>query len=690
MKLNHLILVICTGILVGFSACKKDPFTEADAIAAQKELITMKYGYELQLKNIDAAIQKAHDDAAIAIKNLEIKGASDLEKQRALNEIAIYQAELLAQRENQLWWNRYYDSVNTAYQEKLDAAALNAAFNALSTIYNASIRTMDNGVAVAGAAVKILRLDNTYFTATSDANGYVYIKNERFLPEAPVSITVKSTDKAVYPIVYTTPLAIFGAGTTATNGVTTKTANVTYSLFSYNPTTLDSIKGTLWVPSNLTTGASTNGGAGHLITASTSVGLNGTLPGDTTTTKLSFVTTTLSTGAYVLPVPKTGGSISSYTVSAPKSLTTSVTGYALLGSNPYQALPTIQTASVVASPGTTLSTSFDNIFNASYFLSLPNSDHPNGYSVTLTDPLLAIPQLLSQISAGGGNTPEGVAAAGTTLDTSFKWSLNPNVFLLNNGHLNLSMSADTNVYYDLPSITTFDSTAYLAYMALPIGSAGDQTNATKTGVKYLYLQDLVNGVPTATWTPTIASTTTYGNDTLAVNFIDLTGAIVIADVEFVAIVTPVSNTNPKGKVTAIELIRDQSYGQFSITGVFSQNTAGTIRYPRVRLYKNSIPSTANSGLGALNATSSASERTGITASGGGSASFTYGSFAITSFKGVTHNATTWTTETVAGSSPVQYNATNTTGTALPWKNNNATKYGEQTPNATLNYSKTAH
>lgn len=681
MKLNQLILVICTGILVGFSACKKDPFTEADAIAAQKELITMKYGYELQLKNIEAAIQKAHDDAAIAMKNLEIKGASDLEKQKAAQQIAYLLAQLQAERDDYAWRQKFDDSVDVALAKRTAdaaaAAAIAAAYNALATTYNATLRMLENGVAVSGATVKILRFDNTYFTATSDANGYIFVKNEKFISTAPATITVTNTSKAIYPIIYTTPAGLFGS------------PNGSYPLLSYNPTTLDSIKGALYVPSSLTSGSSTVAGAGYLITASTSVGSNGTLPGDTTTTKLSFVTSTLATGDYLLPVPKTGGSISSYTVSAPKSITTSVTGYTLSGSNPYQALPSIATTSLVVSPGTTLSTSFDNIFNASYFLSLPNSDHPGGYSVTLTDPLLAIPQLLSQISVGGGNTPTGVSAAGTTLDTSFKWSLNPNVFLLNNGHLDLNMSADTNVYYDLPSITTFDSTAYLAYMALPIGVAGDQDSTTKTGVKYLYLQDLVNDVPNATWTPTIATSTTYGNDTLAVSFIDLTGAIELEDVEFVAIVTPVTNTNPQGKVTAIQLIRGESYGKFSISAVFSSNASGSIRYPRVRNYKNSIPGTANSGLGSLSATSGLSERTSITASGGGSASFTYGKFSISSFKGVTHNATAWTTETVANTDPVQYNATNTTGAALPWKNNNATKYGGQTISAS-NYSKTAH
>ena len=112
MKLNHLILVICTGILVGFSACKKDPFTEADAIAAQKELITMKYGYELQLKNIEAAIQKAHDDAQIAITNLNIKGASDLEKQKAQQELASYIARLEADRQDWLRFQVLQDSFN--------------------------------------------------------------------------------------------------------------------------------------------------------------------------------------------------------------------------------------------------------------------------------------------------------------------------------------------------------------------------------------------------------------------------------------------------------------------------------------------------------------------------------------------------------------------------------------------------
>ena len=122
MKLNHLILVICTGILVGFSACKKDPFTEAEAIAAQKELITLKYGYELQLKNIEAAIQAAKDAAAIQMTNLEIKGASDLQKQKAADEIAYLLAKLNAERQDYVARQVAIDSLTRIFIARNQAA----------------------------------------------------------------------------------------------------------------------------------------------------------------------------------------------------------------------------------------------------------------------------------------------------------------------------------------------------------------------------------------------------------------------------------------------------------------------------------------------------------------------------------------------------------------------------------------
>jgi len=696
MKLNHLILVICTGILVGFSACKKDPFTEADAIAAQKELITLKYGYELQLKNIEAAIQKAHDDAAITMKNLEIKGASDLEKQRAAQQIAYLLASLQAERENFLWYEKYADSVRAVLAKRKSDSTIEAQFAALATTYNTVVRFTNNGVAVSGVTVKILRFDNTYFTGTSDANGYLYVKNEKFLAGAPAVISKPSTEKEVYPITYTTPSSLF-ANNSSSN----------FPLLSYNPTNLDSIKGSLTVITSLqgSAGASSAAavGAGYLVKATSTINSTGTLPGDTTSIKLEFITSTLSTGAYKLDVPKagTGTAISSgYTVSAPLKVTSTIKGYTLDGTNPYQALPTVGEATVSVTAGA-YGGSFDTRFNPTYFLSLPNSDHPGGYSVTLTDPLLLIPQLLSGISSGGGNTPQGVAAAGTSLDTSKKFTINPAAFLLNNGHLSFNVTNDTNVYYNSPEVVTLDSTKYLAYMALPVDSSLANANTTltvagmpvtKSGWRYQYLTDQINNVPAATlltkygsstvgvWTPTIASSSQYGNDTLEIDFIDLTGSFVNDEPEFYAVVTPSNAAPEKGKVTSIILARGQDYGQFNISGVFASTGAtGTIRYPRTSLYRMNAPDLSATAAVQTN-TATTVTRTVGTVNGGATASFVYGSF-TNPFKSIIHNATTTTAITTIVGTTVTYNVNinSNANTVKPWINHNGTQWGEQTP-----------
>ena len=572
MKLNHLILVICTGILVGFSACKKDPFTEADAIAAQKELITMKYGYELQLKNIEAAIQKAHDDAAIIMKNLDIKGASDLSKQEAAQDIAYMLAYL--EREKQwyawynTWQNRTQDSINTVNQAKADAAAIAAAYNNLFTVYNSVLRIMDNGKAIAGATIKVLNADGaTFYTATSDANGYIYIKNLKLLSSGPLSIVVPNTAKALYPIYYGTP-----GGTFSNNG--------TYelSINSYDPSTLKSITGTVYAALNLTNNAREGAGAGILISADAKVlsdNVN-SLTGAKDTITLAFPTSTLSSGAYSLSVPATGGALSSYTLTIPKFLTGYQRAYTLVGENPYQALAT-RSDSVPVVLGTsgnnTANYTWEDAFYASYFMTLPDSDADGGYSATLTDPKGFLPYLLDQMDLGGNNLPTGYSAADSSLPAG-TWKIDADGFLLNNGHLAQDLTNDANIMYDLPVTITLDSSAYNYYMAKADGQLGDTDSATtKVGVRWQYLYDLQNNIPTAIWTPTIVVNQSFGNDTLSVGLVDLTGRFLNDEPELLAVVDASTEVDGLGQITEIVLLEDGNHGLFDISSVLDGDGA---------------------------------------------------------------------------------------------------------------------
>ena len=571
MKLNHLILVICTGILVGFSACKKDPFTEADAIAAQKELITMKYGYELQLKNIEAAIQKAHDDAQIIMKNLDIKGASDLSKQEAAQDIAYMLASLERDKNWYAWYNtwqnRTQDSITTANQAKADAAALAAAYNSLFTVYNSALRIMDNGKAIAGATIKILNADGaTFYTATSDANGYIYIKNLKALPTGPLSIVVPNTAKALYPVYYGTPQSTLNNG--GSNDL---------SISSYDPTSLKSITGTVYAALNLTNNAREGAGAGILVSADAKIlsdNVN-SLTGAKDTITLSFPTSTLSSGAYSLSVPATGGALASYTLTIPKSLAAYQRAYTLVGENPYQALPTrSDSVPVVLAPSGNLTANYtwEDAFYASYFMTLPDSDADGGYSATLTDPKGFLPYLLDQIDLGGNNLPTGFSGPDSSLPAG-TWKIYSDGFLLNNGHLSDDLMDDPNIMYELPLTTTLDSSAYNYYIAKPIGSVGDtDSSLTREGVRWQYFQDILNNVPTAIWTPTIVVNQNFGNDTLSVGLVDLTGRFLNEEPEFLAVVDASTEVDGLGYVTAIILLANDDHGLFNITAVL--NLAG--------------------------------------------------------------------------------------------------------------------
>jgi len=581
MKLNHLILVICTGILVGFSACKKDPFTEADAIAAQKELITMKYGYELQLKNIEAAIQKAHDDAQILMKNLEIKGASDLSKQEAAQSIAYLMAALERDKQWYAWYNtwitKFNDSVNAANQAKADAAAIAAAWNALATTYNVALRILDNNKAVAGATIKILNFDGaTFFTATSDANGYIYIKNQKFLSDAPLSIVLPNSANAVYPIYYGTPA----------NTLTSSQTNL--AINSYDPTTLKSISGTVYAALDLTNNAREGAGAGVLVSADAkilSANVN-TLTGKKDTVTLSFPTSTLASGAYSLKVPVTGGALASYTLSIPDYFIGYQRAYTLVGSNPYQAIPT-KSDSVKVVLGTSGNNTSNTTWNtsrffASYFMTLPDSDGEGGYSATLTDPIGILVSMLQTIDLGGSNTPEGVSAPDSSIVG--EWSINPAGFLLNNGHLGTNITNDEYITYKRPKEgfskdSTWkdtnnlnpDSTTYD-----PLGSGYSSKYFTLNEWLALSVADrtaimaarVANG--NTTFTPTTLNSDLYGNDTLAIELVDLTGILVNEAPELIAVVEgPVDEEF--GSVTQILLLEDASHGMFNITAVLDLN-----------------------------------------------------------------------------------------------------------------------
>ncbi|MEO7531960.1 MAG: hypothetical protein ABIS69_11130, partial [Sediminibacterium sp.] len=90
-----------------FTACKKDAFSEKDAIAAQTTLLQTKFSYDLAIKQIDLQIQRSGDSAKIVIQNLVNSGASALEILKQTNALA----QILQNQTNLLAAYRYQDSL---------------------------------------------------------------------------------------------------------------------------------------------------------------------------------------------------------------------------------------------------------------------------------------------------------------------------------------------------------------------------------------------------------------------------------------------------------------------------------------------------------------------------------------------------------------------------------------------------
>jgi hypothetical protein len=582
MKLNHLILVICTGILVGFSACKKDPFTEADAIAAQKELITMKYGYELQLKNIEAAIQKAHDDAQIAITNLNIKGTSDLEKQKAQQEIASYIARLEADRKDYIRQRFLQDSIDRAF------AARNAAELAAAAYYNMGFDLNGNYIAidartektVANAKLKILKWDASgYYEATSNAEGIFVVKQWHIMPNSFFRVEgPANTANAVYAN-YTILASFFDEFMDEFGEIGA------IPLISYDPTNTATLKGTIYAAKDLTNDAADKAGSGIFVKAVNYWG--GNIPSIRDTAVIITISGVTNAGAYSLKVPRDLSSEfdQQWDIDVASDMDGTIEVYQRAytlgeGANPYQVLPTIEDSGLV-----TLSAGDqDWTAGSAYFMTLPDEDSDKGYSMTLTDPLYILPYALSSLAGQNGvRSPDGLVTFDSSL-TSF--AFNVDGFVLNNGWMQTSPSEDDSYYYELPENGFNSDSSYKD----PSNLNPDSTLYDPLGVsnKFFSLDEwlalslaertaiiagrVANG--NTTYTPTTDDTPLYGNDTLAVGIVDLSGFMEDAP-ELVAIVGNADNESNEGKLGYIVLLEDASGGLFNIDAVLDDEELNT-------------------------------------------------------------------------------------------------------------------
>jgi len=547
MKLNHLILVICTGILVGFSACKKDPFTEKDAIEAQKELITLKAGYDLALKNVELAIQKAHDEAAIAITKLQTQGASDLSKQQAQQDAAKALLELEIMKREIL------------FQDSLDKANLLMAAQAMSfysMVMNRNgspfltgqweIRENDKKTLLPGSTVKYMPADKTTFvTLTANSEGFVRYQNALVYPTQRLYVEgVSSASKKFALQIYRAEDAF--------------NYDNLY-LYSYDPTNVLKVSGKLYAAFDLTNNTTENAGAARLISANADFRTYGGFKNDSGKAVIEFAATTDASGVYTLKLPNnTDNAVTGYDLLFPKEITGYQKAYTnwKSGDNQFQTLPTIvDSLAVTLKPGVG---SYVDVTN--YYLTLPDEDG-EGYSMTLTDPLKIIAQYVNDNYGDDTRLPDGTTENETnTLSSGF--SIDVDGFVLNNGWFKVQPSDnDGNQYvYDVPQVITTDSTNIKAYL--------NGTQGYRDTIYLTYLADFVNsgGNPSAVWTPALEYDTTYTVDTLAVDLVDMSGAFVDEAPELSVTI------DINGALESIIFEEDASTGLFNIDAVLAVNS----------------------------------------------------------------------------------------------------------------------
>ncbi len=207
-KLLHVVTIFFL-VVITATSCKKDLFNEKDAIAAQTDLLNLKYAkdadliklkfsndlilknIDVQIKNIDLQIQRVSDSAQLAMlrlgTSLKFSADSSLERMKQANALAnilqsyqnqrllALQADSLARNMSTFYTNqnnaqnRFYDSLSKArrlYDDSVtlaqtNAAAAKAAIEASKAILRAmtkdySVTVVDNfNTLVVGATVSV-------------------------------------------------------------------------------------------------------------------------------------------------------------------------------------------------------------------------------------------------------------------------------------------------------------------------------------------------------------------------------------------------------------------------------------------------------------------------------------------------------------------------------------------------------
>lgn len=259
MLRKKLLQVVTIFLLVAITAtsCKKDLFNEKDAIAAQSDLLNLKYSkdadilklkfsndlllknIDVQIKNIDLQIQRVADSAQFAMlrlgTTLKFSADSSLEKIRQANNLAqilqayqnqrmlVLQADSLARgtavfnqelyKASQVFYENlskarrlFDDSVTLATNNKAAAAAAIAESKRIlrSMTKDYSISVIDNyNFTVPGAKISVYPYGSTtLLTVTADANGVARFNGIILDPSAYFSVSAPGYAGSLYRPIY--------------------------------------------------------------------------------------------------------------------------------------------------------------------------------------------------------------------------------------------------------------------------------------------------------------------------------------------------------------------------------------------------------------------------------------------------------------------------------------------------------
>jgi len=356
IKQLRILLPLSLAILLVFDSCKKDPFNEQDAIAAQKELLQMKFNYDLAIANVGLQIQRAGDSARIAIQN-------------SINTTAL--SLKLAEYNYLLSELKYRDSLQRVQDY----------VNRVGGLKNYTVRVVDamSKAPISGATVRVLPWGTSSF----------------------VSLKTNSDGLATFTNVVLDPSAIFyaideNAGVTSATTMIRRNdieANYTMPVYRYTGTSGTGaasssgvlMTGQLRANLDATNTSYENLGAGHTVTASTTI-LASTLNSlglESPNVTWSFAGLTSATGSYSIRVPV------GYTYTVSASLTTSTWKQKMYANfiegvdDPFTAVPRVDSTDVYLSSSSLYSYyTVPSVY--SYYIKLP-ADSLKGSPIYMVD-----------------------------------------------------------------------------------------------------------------------------------------------------------------------------------------------------------------------------------------------------------------------------------------------------------------